>query len=154
LLLALMAHGLQAGDEVITTPFTFIVTAGVPTHLRVRPVFVDIRPDTYNIDVKQIETAISPRTRAIIPVHLFGLSADMKALMELAARRGLKVIEDAAQAIGAQYVGQNVGTFGSTGCFSFFPSKNLGCAGDGGLITTNDASIAVMLRLLRVHGST
>src|SRR5437867_6369069 len=154
LLLALMAHGLQAGDEIITTPFTFIATAGVPAHLRVRPVFVDIRPDTYNIDVKQIETAISSRTRAIIPVHLFGLSAEMNPLMELAARRGLKVIEDAAQAIGSQYAGQNVGTFGSTGCFSFFPSKNLGCAGDGGLVTTNDASIAVVLRLLRVHGST
>jgi dTDP-4-amino-4,6-dideoxygalactose transaminase len=154
LLLALMAHGLQAGDEIITTPFTFIATASVPANLGVKPVFVDIDSQTYNLDISQIEAAISPRTRAIIPVHLFGLPADMKPLMELAARRGLKVIEDAAQAIGAQYAGQKVGTFGSTGCFSFFPSKNLGCAGDGGLITTNDAGIAAVLRRLRSHGST
>lgn len=154
LLLALMVHGLQAGDEVITTPFTFIATAAVPAHLGVRPVFVDIKADTYNIDVEQIEAAVSPRTRAIIPVHLFGLPADMKPLIELAARRDLKVIEDAAQAIGAEYAKQKVGTFGSIGCFSFFPSKNLGCAGDGGLLTTNDAGIAAVLRRLRNHGST
>ena len=154
LLLALMVHGLQAGDEVITTPFTFIATAAVPAHLGVRPVFVDIKADTYNIDVEQIEAAVSPRTRAIIPVHLFGLPADMKPLIELAARRDLKVIEDAAQAIGAEYAKQKVGTFGSIGCFSFFPSKNLGCAGDGGLVTTNDAGIAAVLRRLRNHGST
>lgn len=154
LLLALMVHGLQAGDEVITTPFTFIATAAVPAHLGVRPVFVDIKADTYNIDVEQVEAAISPRTRAIIPVHLFGLPADMKPLIELAARRDLKVIEDAAQAIGAEYGKQKVGTFGSIGCFSFFPSKNLGCAGDGGLLTTNDAGIAAVLRRLRNHGST
>jgi dTDP-4-amino-4,6-dideoxygalactose transaminase len=154
LLLALMVHGLQAGDEVITTPFTFIATAAVPAHLGVRPVFVDIKADTYNIDVEQIEAAVSPRTRAIIPVHLFGLPADMKPLIELAARRDLKVIEDAAQAIGAEYGKQKVGTFGSIGCFSFFPSKNLGCAGDGGLLTTNDAGIAAVLRRLRNHGST
>ena len=154
LLLALMVHGLQAGDEVITTPFTFIATAAVPAHLGVRPVFVDIKADTYNIDVEQIEAAVSPRTRAIIPVHLFGLPADMKPLIELAARRDLKVIEDAAQAIGAEYAKQKVGTFGSIGCFSFFPSKNMGCAGDGGLLTTNDAGIAAVLRRLRNHGST
>jgi len=154
LLLALMAHGLQAGDEVITTPFTFIATASVPAHLGVRPVFVDIESQTYNLDITQIEAIISPRTRAIIPVHLFGLPADLKPLMELAARRGLKVIEDAAQALGAHYGDQNVGTFGSSGCFSFFPSKNLGGAGDGGLLTTNDPGIAAVLRRLRDHGST
>ena len=153
LLLALMAEGLYSGDEVITTPFTFIASAGVPAHLGIRPVFVDIDSTTYNLDVEQVDAAISPRTRAIVPVHLFGLPADMKALMDLAGKRDLKVIEDAAQAIGAEYANQKVGTFGAVGCFSFFPSKNLGCAGDGGLMTTNDAAIAAGLRRLRNHGS-
>jgi dTDP-4-amino-4,6-dideoxygalactose transaminase len=154
LLLALLAQGLQAGDEVVTTPFTFVATAGVPAHLGMRPVFVDIHPDTFNLDANQIDAAISPRTRAIIPVHLFGLPADMKPILDIAAQHGLAVIEDAAQAIGAHYAGKNVGSLGSAGCFSFFPSKNLGGAGDGGLITTSDARIAAVLRRLRVHGST
>ena len=151
--LALMAWNLQAGDEVITTPFTFVATAGSIARLGAKPVFVDIDPDTYNLDVSQIDAAISPRTRAIMPVHLFGLSAELKPILETASRRGLAVIEDAAQAIGARYDGQMVGNLGTVGCFSFFPSKNLGGAGDGGMVTTNEESIAGRLRLLRVHGS-
>lgn len=153
LLLALMALGVQPGDEVITVPFTFVATAGAIARLHARPVFVDIDPTTYNLDPSQLEAVITPRTRAIIPVHLFGMAADMNAILEVADLHGIPVIEDAAQAIGAQYKGRPVGSMGVLGCFSFFPSKNLGAAGDGGVVTTNDPRIAEKLRLLRVHGS-
>jgi dTDP-4-amino-4,6-dideoxygalactose transaminase len=153
LLLALMALDVDKGDEVITTPFTFIATAGSIARLKAKPVFVDIEPDTFNIDVRQLSTAITPRTRAILPVHLFGLPANMRAIMEIAAAQRLPVIEDAAQSIAARYSGEAVGNIGSMGCFSFFPAKNLGGAGDGGLITTNDAALAAKLKVLRVHGS-
>jgi dTDP-4-amino-4,6-dideoxygalactose transaminase len=153
LLLSLMAIGIQPGDEVITTPFTFVATAGSIARLGAKPVFADIDPQTCNLDPAQIEKAISQKTRAIIPVHLFGQSAEMSAIMKVAEAHGVAVIEDAAQAIGALYHGKPVGTLGTLGCFSFFPSKNLGGAGDGGLITTNDATLADRLKLLRVHGS-
>jgi dTDP-4-amino-4,6-dideoxygalactose transaminase len=153
LLLALMALGVEAGDEVITTPFTFVATAGAIARLGARPVFVDIDPHTYNIDVKQIENAISARTRALMPVHLFGLAADMEPIMRIANERGLTVIEDAAQAIGARYKQHLAGNMGAVGCFSFFPSKNLGGVGDGGLMTSNDPALAGRLKLLRAHGS-
>ena len=153
LVLAMMARGIQAGDEVITTPFTFVATAGSIARTGARPVFVDIQPETFNIDANEIEAAITPRTRAILPVHLFGLPADLDPILKIAEVRGLAVIEDAAQAIGARYKGHFAGTVGAFGCFSFFPSKNLGGAGDGGLVTTNDDALAEQLRLLRVHGS-
>jgi dTDP-4-amino-4,6-dideoxygalactose transaminase len=153
LLLAMMALGIGPGDEVITTPFTFFATAGSIARLGAKPVFVDIDPETYNIDPTQIEAAITPKTKVILPVHIFGLPADLEPIMRLAESRGLAVIEDAAQAIGARYNNQCVGTFGTFGCFSFFPSKNLGGAGDGGLVTTEDPALAEKLRLLRVHGS-
>lgn len=153
LVLALMAAGVGAGDEVITTPFTFVATAGSIARVGARPVFVDIDPRTFNIDPEKIESAITPRTRAILPVHLFGLSAEMTPITQLAQARGIAVIEDAAQAINAQYHGRQVGTIGTFGCFSFFPSKNLGGAGDGGLVTAEDCVLAEKLRLIRVHGS-
>ncbi|HET8666338.1 MAG TPA: DegT/DnrJ/EryC1/StrS family aminotransferase, partial [Terriglobales bacterium] len=153
LLLALMAFEIGAGDEVITTPFTFVATAGSIARLGARPVFVDIDPVTFNLDPSAIEQAITPRTRAIMPVHLFGLSADMAGIVEVARRHNLPVVEDAAQAIGARYHDKQVGNFGEFGCFSFFPSKNLGAAGDGGLITTNDEKLADRIRVLRGHGS-
>ncbi|MFI5071279.1 MAG: DegT/DnrJ/EryC1/StrS family aminotransferase, partial [Terriglobales bacterium] len=153
LLLALLALDVRPGDEVITTPFTFVATAGAIARIGAKPVFVDIDPATFNIDPAQIENAITPRTRAILPVHLFGMAADMDAILEIAAKRGLPVIEDAAQSIGARYRGKAAGNLGAMGCFSFFPSKNLGGAGDGGMITTNDQKLAERLRLLRVHGS-
>lgn len=153
LLLALLALGIGSGDEVITTPFTFVATAGAVARTGAKPVFVDIQPETFNIDPNLIEPAITERTRAIIPVHLFGLAADLDAILKMAAQRRLAVIEDAAQAIGAQYHGDLVGSLGTFGCFSFFPSKNLGGAGDGGLVTTNDPGLGDRLRLLRVHGS-
>ena len=153
ILLALMALELGPGDEVITTPFTFVATAGSIVRLRARPVFVDIDPNTYNIDVAAIEAAITSRTRAIMPVHLFGLAADMQPILDVARRYKLPVIEDAAQAIAATYRNVPVGNFGRFGCFSFFPSKNLGGAGDGGLITTNQPDLSDRLRVLRVHGS-
>ncbi len=153
LLLTLMALGIGPGDEVITTPFTFVATVGAVVRLGARPVFVDIDPATFNIDAAQIESVLSDRTRAIIPVHLFGLPANIGAIMQIAKARNLPVIEDAAQALGARYDGRPVGSFGATGCFSFFPSKNLGGAGDGGLITTGDASLAERLRSLRAHGA-
>lgn len=152
LLLALMAYEVGQDAEVITTPFTFVATAGSVARLGAKPVFVDIDPATFNIDPAQIEKAITPRTRAIIPVHLFGLAADIDAVAEIGRRHNIPVIEDAAQAIGARYHKQ-VGNFGEIGCFSFFPSKNLGAAGDGGLMTTNDPTIADRLRILRGHGS-
>ena len=153
LYLSLLALHIGRGDEVITTPFTFVATAGAIARTGAKPVFVDIDPVTYNINPSKIEAAITDRTRAIIPVHLFGLAADLDAILEIANRRNIAVVEDAAQAIGATYRGRQVGGFGLCGCFSFFPSKNLGCAGDGGLITTTDAKIADELRLLRAHGS-
>lgn len=153
LLLALMAYEIGAGDEVITTPFTFVATAGSIARLGARPVFVDIDPITFNLDPAAVERVITPRTRAIMPVHLFGLSADMDTLMAVANARNIPVVEDAAQAIGARYKDHQVGTIGAFGCFSFFPSKNLGAAGDGGLITTNDPELADRLRILRGHGS-
>jgi dTDP-4-amino-4,6-dideoxygalactose transaminase len=153
LILALIAAEIGEGDEVITTPFSFVATAGAIAWAGAKPVFVDIDPRTYNIDVSKIETAITPRTRAIMPVHLFGLAADLDPIVELAKARNIVVVEDAAQAIGARYHGRYVGTLGDFGCFSFFPSKNLGGAGDGGLLTTDDAGLAERLRLLRGHGS-
>ena len=151
--LALLACGVGPGDEVITTPFTFIATAEVIQHCGARPVFADIEPDTYNLDWRRVEEKITRRTRAIIPVHLYGQSADMAPLLALARRHGLKVIEDCAQALGARYQGQPVGGLGDVGCFSFFPSKNLGAYGDGGLVTTNSAEVAEKVDLLRKHGS-
>ena len=153
LILSLMAADIKPGDEVITTPFSFIATAGSIAHIGAKPVFVDIDPDSYNLDPSLIEAAITEKTRAIIPVHLFGLPADMAPILEIARHHRLTVIEDAAQAIGARYDGQCVGALGDFGCFSFFPSKNLGGAGDGGLITTNRDTLAERLRMLRVHGS-
>jgi len=153
LLLALMALGIGSGDEVITTPFTFVATAGAIARVGAKPVFVDIEENTYNIDWRLIEAAITPYTRAIMPVHLYGLAADLDPIVKLAAAHQLAVIEDAAQAIGAKYRGEQVGVLGRFGCFSFFPSKNLGGAGDGGLVTTNDPALADKLKLLRVHGA-
>ncbi|MGB6822726.1 MAG: DegT/DnrJ/EryC1/StrS family aminotransferase, partial [Candidatus Acidiferrales bacterium] len=153
LLLALLGLEVQHGDEVITTPFTFVATAGAIARIGAKPVFVDIDSATFNIDPTQIENAITPRTRAILPVHLVGMAADMDALLEIASKRELPVIEDAAQSVGARYRGKAAGNLGTMGCFSFFPSKNLGSAGDGGMITTNDQKLAEKLKLLRVHGS-
>ncbi len=153
LLLALMALDIRPGDEVITTPFTFGATAGSIARLGAKPVFVDIDLNTFNIDERQIEAAITPKTRAIMPVHLFGLSANMDAVLEIANNHNLAVVEDAAQAIGARWNDQGIGSLGTLGCFSFFPSKNLGGAGDGGMVTTNDAQLAQRLKTLRVHGT-
>lgn len=153
LLLSLMAAGVKPGDEVITVPFTFFSTAGGISRLHAVPVFVDVRSDTFTIDPEQIERKITPRTKAVIPVHLFGQCADMESIMELADRRGIKVLEDACQSIGASRRGRNAGTFGYSGSFSFFPSKNLGGVGDGGLIATNDGDLRELLLALRVHGS-
>jgi len=153
LYLALLAQGVGPGDEVITTPFTFVATAGSIARTGATPVFVDIRPDTFNINVELVEKAITNKTRAIIPVHLFGLAADLRPILEFASKYNLAVIEDAAQAIGATYYGEKAGSVGHFGCFSFFPSKNLGCAGDGGMITARDREMADRLRLLRAHGS-
>lgn len=153
LLLSLLALGIDTGDEVITTPFTFIATAGAIARVKARPVFVDIDEATFNLDSRQLEAAITPRTRAIIPVHLFGLPADMTTIMGIARHHELPVIEDAAQALGAQGCGKAVGSIGTMACFSFFPSKNLGGAGDGGMVTTNSPELADRLRLLHLHGS-
>ncbi|MFY9607529.1 MAG: DegT/DnrJ/EryC1/StrS family aminotransferase [Blastocatellia bacterium] len=152
LLVALMAIDLKPGDEVVTTPYTFFATAGAIARLGGNPVLVDIDPLTYNIDPARIEAAITSRTRAIIPVHLYGQMADMDPIMEIAERRGLHVIEDAAQAIGSEYKGLRAGAIGHLGCFSFFPSKNLGGVGDGGMVTSNDAELAHRVKLLRNHG--
>src|SRR6185437_15317651 len=153
LLLALMALGVDSGDEVITPPFTFVATAGSISRLKARPVFVDIDRETYNLDPARLEAAITSRTRAIMPVHLFGLAAEMGKINEIAWAHRLPVIEDAAQAIGARYHEQYVGNLGACGCFSFFPSKNLGGAGDGGMITTSDPELADRISVLRDHGS-
>ena len=154
LLVALMAIDLKLGDEVITTPYSFFATSGAIARLGAKPVFVDIDPLTFNIDPAKIEAAITVRTRAIIPVHLYGQVADMDAIMEIANRHKLYVIEDAAQAIGAEYQGRRAGSIGHFGCFSFYPSKNLGGFGDGGMVTTNDSELADRARLLRNHGET
>jgi dTDP-4-amino-4,6-dideoxygalactose transaminase len=151
--LALCAAGINRGDEVITTPFTFIATAEAISYIGAKPVFVDIDPVTFNIDVKKIEAAISGKTRAIIPVHLYGQAADMGAIMALAKKKDLRVIEDCAQSFGAEYQGRKTGAFGDLGCFSFFPSKNLGAYGDGGMVITNDQTLAERLLSLRNHGS-
>lgn len=153
LLACLMAEDIGAGDEVITTPYTFFATAGVIARVGARAVFVDIDPVSYSINVAQIASKITSRTRAIIPVHLYGQMADTDALMEVAEKNGLVVIEDAAQAIGAEDKGRRAGTIGHYGCFSFFPSKNLGAAGDAGIVVTNDVQRAEKLRCIRVHGS-
>jgi dTDP-4-amino-4,6-dideoxygalactose transaminase len=152
LLVALMAINLKPGDEVITTPYTFFATAGAVARLGGRPVFVDIDPLTYNLDPAKIEAAITERTRAIIPVHLYGQMVDMNPIMDVARRHKIVVIEDAAQAIGSEYEGRRAGSIGDMACFSFFPSKNLGGFGDGGMVTTNNAELARQVKLLRNHG--
>ncbi|MCQ2379958.1 MAG: DegT/DnrJ/EryC1/StrS family aminotransferase [Victivallaceae bacterium] len=152
LIVALMAEGIGAGDEVITTPFTFFATVGAIVRVGARPVFADIDPVTFNIDPAEIAKKITPRTKAIIPVHLFGQAADMSPIMALAKENNLIVIEDGCQAIGAEYDGQRVGSFGDYGCFSFFPSKNLGCFGDGGAVTCKDAAKADLVKVFRNHG--
>jgi dTDP-4-amino-4,6-dideoxygalactose transaminase len=152
LLLALMALGIKAGDEVVTTTFSFFATAGAVVRVGARPVLVDIDPATFNIDPVQAAAAITPRTKAIMPVHLFGLGAEMDPIMAAADRAGIPVIEDAAQAIGSSYKSRPLGTIGAFGCFSFFPSKNLGAFGDAGLLTTEDDALADRARLLRTHG--
>src|SRR5436190_19224474 len=153
LLACLMAEHIGAGDEVITTPYTFFATAGAIARVGATPVFVDIDPITYNLDASRIASRVTKRTRAIIPVHLYGQMADMQAVMRVAKTSGLVVIEDAAQAIGAEHKGWRAGSVGHYGCFSFFPSKNLGGVGDGGMIVTTDAERAETLRWLRAHGS-
>jgi dTDP-4-amino-4,6-dideoxygalactose transaminase len=153
LVLALMAAGVGKGDEVITTPFTFFSTAESISSVGAIPVFVDVEKDTYNIDPSKIEEKITEKTKAIMPVHIFGQTAKMDEIMAIAKKHNLKVIEDAAQAVGSEYKGEKAGSIGDVGCFSFFPTKNLGCAGDGGIITTSDDNIATILRALRTHGS-
>jgi dTDP-4-amino-4,6-dideoxygalactose transaminase len=153
LMLALIALGVGPGDEVITVPFTFVATAGPIALLGAEPVFVDIDPITFNIDVTKIEAAITVKTKAIIPVGLFGLMAPMEEIEAIASKHNIAVIEDAAQAIGAKRNGKMAGATGTMGCFSFFPSKNLGAAGDGGMVTTNTPEINERLRKIRVHGS-
>jgi dTDP-4-amino-4,6-dideoxygalactose transaminase len=153
LIVALLALDIGAGDEVITTPFSFFATASTISRVGAKPVFVDIERDSYNIDPTKIEAAISPRTKAIMPVHLFGQMAEMDAIMDIAKRHNLFVIEDAAQAIGAEYKGRRAGSIGTFGSFSFYPSKNLGGIGDGGMLVTNDEKLAQRARSLRNHGS-
>lgn len=153
LLLTLRALDVGPGDQVIVPSFTFFATAEVVTLLGATPVFVDIDPETFNLDSQGVKRALSPATKAIIPVHLFGQPADMDEILEIAAEHGLRVVEDACQAIGAEYRGRKAGAMGAAGCFSFFPSKNLGCFGDGGLVVTDDARLAERIRELRNHGS-
>lgn len=153
LLVAMMALGIGPGDEVVTSTYSFFATAGCVSRLGATPVLVDIDPATYNLDPSALQSAISPRTKAIIPVHLYGLCADMDPVMAVADAAGIPVIEDACQAIGATYKGRQAGSIGRAGCFSFFPSKNLGAFGDAGLVTTTDPALAHELRLLRNHGA-
>jgi dTDP-4-amino-4,6-dideoxygalactose transaminase len=152
LLLALLALDVREGQEVVTTPFTFFATAGAIARTGARPRFVDIEPRTYNIDPALVEEAVGEHARALMPVHLYGQCADMDAILEVANRYGLAVVEDAAQAIGAEDRGHQAGSLGAVGCFSFYPTKNLGAAGEAGLVTTNDAALAERLLRLRVHG--
>lgn len=152
LLMALMAEGIGAGDEVVTTPYSFFATAGAIWRVGAKPVFADIEPDTYNLDPAQIESRITARTKAILPVHLYGQPADMAPINAIAARHGLVVIEDAAQAIGAEYRGQQTGTLGDYACFSFFPSKNLGAFGDAGMVLSKHADRQHRLTMFRNHG--
>src|SRR5246127_2401841 len=154
LVLALRSCGVGAGDEVILPPFTFIATGSAVSALGAKPVFADIHPTTYNIDPAQLERRVTPRTRAIVVVHLYGLAADMDPIMEFARRRNLPVVEDSAQAIGAGYKGRRTGSLGDVACFSFYPTKNLGACGDAGMIVTNSAEHAARLRILRNHGQT
>lgn len=154
LFLALVGYGIGEGDEVITTPFTFFATGEAISQAGARPIFVDIDPATYNLDPNQLEAAITPYTKAIMPVHLFGQPADMDAINEIACRHELWVIEDAAQAHGSRYKGKSAGNLGASACFSFYPSKNLGCYGDGGAVVTNDDHLASRVRSLRDHGRT
>ncbi|MBZ0282413.1 MAG: DegT/DnrJ/EryC1/StrS family aminotransferase [Anaerolineae bacterium] len=153
LLIGLRALGVGAGDEVITSPFTFFATAEAVTNLGAKPVFVDINPQTFNLDVEQVEAAITERTKVILPVHLYGHAAEMDPLLSLASRYNLKVLEDVAQAFSGEYMGRKLGTIGHVGAFSFFPSKNLGAYGDAGLLVTDDADVASAARMLRVHGA-
>lgn len=153
LLIALMALEIGPGDEVITPTFSFFATAGCVTRMGATPVFVDIDPVTFNVDPDAVARAVTPRTRAIVPVHLYGLCANMDAILDVANHARVPVIEDAAQAIGARIGARQAGSLGTVGCFSFFPSKNLGAFGDGGLVTTNEAALATEMRLLRNHGA-
>jgi dTDP-4-amino-4,6-dideoxygalactose transaminase len=152
LYLALRALKIGQGDEVITTSFTFFATAEIVTRTGATPVFIDIDPDTFNLDVDRLEAAITSKTKAIIPVHLFGQPVNMTRIIEIAQKYNLLVIEDCAQATGAQWQGKQVGSIGQIGCFSFFPTKNLGACGDGGAVTTNDPAIAKSIRMLKEHG--
>jgi len=151
--LALLAAGIKAGDEVITTAFTFIATAEAIRYVGATPVFVDIQPDTLNIDPAKIAAAITEKTSAILPVHIFGQAADMDEIQKIADDSNLQIIEDCAQSFGSKYKGRQTGSLGKLGAFSFFPSKNLGCFGDGGLVTTNDDEMAAQVKLYRNHGS-
>jgi dTDP-4-amino-4,6-dideoxygalactose transaminase len=155
LMLALMALDIQPGDEVLTTPYSFFATAGAISRVGAVPVFADIEEETFNLDVHRAAEALAahPKIRAMIPVHLFGGCADMDPMVKMAAERGIPIVEDAAQSIGSEYQGRRAGSMGEIGCFSFFPSKNLGAYGDGGIVTTNDAALAERLAALRVHGS-
>lgn len=153
LVLTLKAMGIGEGDEVITTPFTFFATAESISAVGATPVFVDVRKDTFNIDTSKIEDKITEKTKAIMPVHIFGQAADMDEINEIAKKHNLLVIEDACQAIGGKYKDRNIGSLGDMACFSFFPTKNLGCAGDGGMIVTDNDDLAVIARALRTHGS-
>ncbi len=153
LLLSLMVLGINQDDEIITTPFSFFSTAGIIARLKAKPVFVDIDPGSFNVAPDLVEEKITPRTRAIIPVHLFGQCAPMDEITQIAERHHLRVVEDAAQAIGASYKGRKAGSMGMVGCFSFYPSKNLGGAGDGGVVLTNNPELAESIRLLRNHGA-
>lgn len=153
ILAALMGLGIGPGDEVVTTTYSFFATAGCVARVGATPVFVDIDPVTFNLEPAAVRAALTPRTRAILPVHLYGLCADMDPIMAAAREHGIAVIEDAAQAIGATYKKRQAGSIGTIGCFSFFPSKNLGAFGDGGLVTTNDAALAHEIRLVRNHGA-
>lgn len=150
--LALLAAGIQPGDEVITVSFTFVATAAAIRYTGARPVFVDVTPDSHTMDPAQVERAITSRTKAIIPVHLYGQCADMDPILDIARRHGLMVIEDAAQAHGAEYKGRRAGSLGDLACFSFYPGKNLGAFGEGGAVTTNDSEYAEKIRVLRDHG--
>ncbi|MEO1995376.1 MAG: DegT/DnrJ/EryC1/StrS family aminotransferase, partial [Planctomycetaceae bacterium] len=152
LILSLAALDVGPGDEVVTSPFTFFASGGAIHRVGAKPVFVDIEPDSFNLNPEQVERAVSGRTRAILPVHLFGQCAEMEPLWRIAVRCGLAIVEDACQAIGAEFRGRRAGVLGTLGCFSFFPTKNLGGAGDGGLITTDDAELCARVRRLRVHG--